>query len=116
MRKGTERLLEVSPGLAVRPPRIGLLPTLPAIQQGLGPPLAPQGMVGQALDLRGHPVTRGRLQGLDDARMQRPPPFLEETAIGHLVGEDMLEGVDEVGKELRFVQELSRLKLPEAAV
>jgi hypothetical protein len=32
-------------------------------------------MVRQAFDLLGHPIARGRLQGLDDAHMQHPPPL-----------------------------------------
>jgi len=32
-------------------------------------------MVGQALDLLDHPVPSERLQGLDNAGMQHPPPL-----------------------------------------
>ena len=110
MREGTERLLEVPHGLAVGRPRHGLLPGLPAVRQGLVPHFAPQGMVGQAFDLLGHPVPGERLQGLDDAGMQRPPPLLQEAAVGHLVGEGVLEGVLVLGKEPRLVQELGRLQ------
>ena len=53
MREGTERLLEVRDGLAVSRPCHALLPRLPAVRQGLGPHLAPQGMVRQALHLLG---------------------------------------------------------------
>ena len=93
MREGTERLLEVPHGLAVGRPRHGLLPRLPAVRQGLVPHLAPQGMMGQAFDLLGHPVPGERLQGLDDAGMQRAPPLLEQRLVGHLLGEGVLEGV-----------------------
>ena len=60
--EGTERLLEGPHGLAVGRPRHGLLPRLPAVRQGLVPHLAPQGMVGQAFDLLGHPVPGERLR------------------------------------------------------
>ena len=61
--EGAERLLEVPHGLAVGRARHGLLPRLPAVRQGLVPHLAPQGMVGQAFDLLGHPVRSERLRG-----------------------------------------------------
>ena len=116
MREGTERLLEVPHGLAVGRPRHGLLPRLPAVRQGLVPHLAPQGMVGQAFDLLGQPVAGERLEGLDDAGVQRPPPLLEQAAVGHLVGEGVLEGVLALGKEARLVEELGRLEVRQAAV
>ena len=103
MQEGTERLLEVPHGLAVGRPCQGLLPRLPAVCQGLVPHLAPQGMMGQAFDLLGHPVPGERLEGCDDAGMQHPPPLLEHTAIGDLVREGMLEGVLVVGKQARLV-------------
>ncbi len=42
--------------------------------------------MGQAFDLLGHPVSGERLQGLDDAGMERSPPLLYERFIGHLDG------------------------------
>ena len=50
-------------------------------------------MVGQAFDLLAHPVPGRAFQHLDDAGMQRPPSLLQQAAIGHLLGEGMLEGV-----------------------
>src|SRR5262245_64532020 len=50
-----------------------------------------------------------------NACMQHPPPLLEHTAIGHLVGEGVLEGVGMVRKETRFVQELGRLEVRQDA-
>ena len=116
MREGTERLLEVPHGLAVGRPRHGLLPRLPAVRQGLVPHLAPQGMVRQAFDLLGHPVPGERLQGLDNAGVQHPPPLLQQAAVGHLVGEGVLEGVLALGEEARLVEELGGLQVREAAV
>ena len=72
-------------------------------------------MVGQAFDLLG-PRSGERLEGLDDAGMQRPPPLQEETAIGHLVGEGMLEGVGRLGEQTCLVEELRRLEVGQAAV
>ena len=35
--------------------------------------------------------------------MERPPSLLEEAAVGHLVGEGVLEGVFGLGEKARFV-------------
>ncbi len=59
---------------------------------------------------------RERLEGLDDAGMQHPPPLLQQTAVGHLVGQGMLEGVDLVGEEARLIEELRRLEVRQAAM
>jgi len=72
-------------------------------------------MVGQALDLLGHPISSERLEGLDDAGMQRPPPLQQEAAVGHLVGESVLEGVLMVGKQPGFVEELAGLQMRQRA-
>jgi hypothetical protein len=110
MREGTQRLLEVSHGLAVGRPRHGLLPRLPAIRQGLVPHLAPQGMVGQAVQLLGHPLPGERFKGLDNAGMQRPPPLQQEAAVRDLMGEGVLEGVLVLGEEPCLVEELGALQ------
>jgi hypothetical protein len=55
-------------------------------------------MVRQAFDLLGHPLGRERLEGLDKARVQRPPPLQQEAAVGHLVRQGMLEGVFLLGE------------------
>ena len=73
-------------------------------------------MVGQPFDLLGHPVPSERLEGLDDAGMQRSPPLLQQAAVGHLVRQGMLEGVFQLGEEARLVQELRGLEVGEVAV
>ena len=99
MREGAERLLEELHGLAVGRLRHGLLSGLPAVRQGFVPDLTPQGMVCQALNLFGHPVSGELFQGLDDARMEHPPPLLQEATVGHLVGQGMFEGIVEPGRD-----------------
>jgi hypothetical protein len=42
------------------------------------------------------------------------PPVVKQTAVGHLVGQAVLEGVLEIGEEPRFVEELGGLKLGQA--
>jgi hypothetical protein len=71
-------------------------------------------MVGQAVDLLGQTVSGKRLEGLDDAGMQRPPPLLQETLVSHLMGERMLKGIFDLGEEARLIQELGSLQMREA--
>ena len=48
--------------------------------------------------------------------MQEAPPLLEEAAVGHLVREGVLEGIDPLGDKACLVEELGRLQVGEAAV
>jgi len=52
--------------------------------------------------------------GFDGAGVQGLPTLLDKPAIGHLVGEGVLERVLEVGEEARLVKELGGLKVSEA--
>ena len=40
----------------------------------------------------------------------------QETGVGHLVGQGVLEGVFRLGKEVRFIEELGRLEVCQAAM
>jgi hypothetical protein len=75
VREGLEGLLEGGHCLAERGAVVGLATGVLAVGDGLGPHLAPQGMVCQAFDLLGHPVRRERLKGRNQARVQPPPPL-----------------------------------------
>jgi hypothetical protein len=132
VREGLEGLLEgghrLTEGGAVVGPGAGLL----AVGDGFVPHLASQGMVCQAFDLvrglpscrkalrlrshLGHLLRRKRLKGLDDAHVQEAPPLLDEAAVGHLVREGMLEGIDSLGDKARLVEELARLQVGKVAV
>jgi hypothetical protein len=132
VRESLEGLLEggrrlVERGAVVRP-GAGLL----AVDHGLVPHLAVQGMVRQTFDLvralpsgrkalrprspLGPSRGRQRLQGLDNTRMQEAPPLLEEAAVGHLVRQGMLKGIDPLGDKACLVEELGRLQVGEAAL
>src|SRR5262245_38257978 len=116
MREGTERLLEIPPGLAVGRPCQGLLSRLSAVRQGLLPHLTPYGMVGQAFDVF-HQASRGeRFKRRDDAGMERASPLLEQTAVGHFVRQGMLEGVGMFWEETGFIQKLGGLQMREATI
>ena len=78
VREGLEGLLEGGHRLAERGAVVGPGAGLLAVGDGLVPHLAPQGMVRQAFDLLGHPLGRQRLEGLDHARVQPPPPLQQE--------------------------------------
>ena len=95
--------------------RHGFVPRLPAVGEGLVPQLALEGMVGQPFD-RLAPGGRGRaFEGLHDLRVQGPPPLVQQTAVGHLLGEGVLEGVGRLGEEVGLIEELGGLEVPQAA-
>ena len=47
--------------------------------------------------------------------MQRPPPLLEQAAVGHLVRQGVLEGVFQLGEEVGLIEELRGLEVGEVA-
>ena len=116
MREDAEGLLEVPYGLAVGRPHHSLLPSLPTVRQGLGPQLAPQGMVRQAFNLLSHAVFGERFENLHDAGMKHTPPLLEQPPIGHLMRQGVLEGVGMFREEARLVEKLGRLEVRQAVV
>ena len=73
---GQQRLVEIPHGLVVRRPRHGAFPGLSNMPEPY-PSTSPQHVVGQAFDLFGHPVTRGRLEGLDNLGVQGAAPLLQ---------------------------------------
>ena len=91
MLERAERLLEGPHRLTVGRMRHGFLSRLPAIRQGLVPHLAPQGMMGQAVDLLGHPVSGEHFHSRDDPGMEHPPPLLQQAPVGHLVRQGVLK-------------------------
>ena len=116
VREGLEGLVKVGCGLAERgaiaDPSAGLL----AVGHSLVPRLAPQGMVRQAFDLLDHPLGRERFEGLNNARVQHPPLLQQETTVGYLVRQGVLEGVFLLGEQAGLIQELCRLQMRQAAV
>ena len=78
--------------------------------KGLVPHLAAKSVVGETVDALGQPVRVDALDDAHDPRVDGAPPVLEQAAVGDLVGQRVLEGVLEVGKELGLVDELGGLK------
>ena len=107
MLEGAERLFIIPYSLAVGRPPHGFLPRLLAVRQSPLPRFAAQSVVRQAFDLLGRVVPGERLKRFDDLCMECPPPLQEETAVGHLVGQGVFEGIDPFRNEVRLVEELS---------
>jgi hypothetical protein len=85
--QGRQRLLEETDGLTVGRSRQGLGASLMEVPDRLLPELAPNGVMGQALGVLGQPVRIAAFDGADDAGVQDLAPFLEQRAVGDLMGE-----------------------------
>ena len=71
--------------------------------------------MGEPLDLLAEAIAVERLDRLDDPRVERAAPLLQQPAVGDLVGERVLEGVLEVREEPGLVEELGGLQVVEPA-
>jgi hypothetical protein len=60
-------------------------------------------VVRELFDLGGKTISPEALDGLKDAGMQHASLPLQETAIGHIMGERMLEGIGRLGIQARLV-------------
>ena len=105
-----QRLLEPGPGVRERRPRGRLASGLPEIVHRLLPQLAPEGVMGEPLDVLAEPIPVQRLDRLHDARVHGAPARLRQTAVGHLVRQRVREGIFQLGKEIGLVQKLRRLQ------
>src|SRR5262245_43640750 len=94
-----ERLLEpldrLLIGRAPGRPGAGLL----QIGNRLVPDLPMKRMVSQAVDVLRQTISTQSLYCLQYADVERPPPLVQKSHIGHLVGKRVLEGVFGVRKE-----------------
>jgi hypothetical protein len=70
----------------------------------------------QAFNVFGQPLSLDHLKRLDDPGMERTSAFLEEAAIGDLVGQGMLEGEFALGEEPRLIEKLGGLQVGKAVV
>jgi hypothetical protein len=71
------------------------------------PHFTPARVVCQSFDLVGQMGRIAALKGRQDASMERASPLLQEAAVGDLVGESMLEGIDTLGAKTRLIEKLS---------
>ena len=94
--------------------RDGLARRPDASRQPLCPtPFAMPGVMGQPFDLFEQAVGIESLDGVHDAGMEGALPFLQEAAVGHLMGERVLERVRRAREEPRLVEELGGLEVAE---
>ena len=70
--------------------------------------------MAQPLDLFSQALGVERLEGVEDLAVKRAPAVLEQAPVGHVVGQRVLEGVFEIGKEPRLVQKFCGTKLAQA--
>src|SRR5262252_5411127 len=108
-----QRLLEAAHRLPVGRARLCPDASLMEIGNSLLPCLALKRVMAQTLDLFGQALGIERLDGVDNPAVEQTPPVLEHVAVGNIMGERMLEGVLDIRKEARLVEELSRLEVGE---
>src|SRR2546426_2659592 len=107
-------LPEVRDGFAVGRALHGPRPGLIQIGNGLAWYFAPHRMMGKPLDLLAQAIRVEPFDRLHDPGMKGAATIAEEAAVRDLVGQRVLEGVLEVGKELDLVQEVCSLQQGEA--
>jgi hypothetical protein len=96
--QGGQRLLKARDRLAQRAAGLGLGGCLLEIAQRLVPHLAAERMVGQRLDVLHQAVGMERLDRLHDLGVKGASPIVQQTFVGHLVRQGVLEGVLEIGE------------------
>ena len=111
--EGGEGPLEVSDGFAVRRARGRALSGAPAEWSGFVPRLRLRCMMCEPISLLVETAGKERLDGDHDPCVQFPPALVKLALVRHLVGERVREGVLELGKESRLVEELRRLQASE---
>src|SRR5262249_12575768 len=88
--------------------------SLLAVGYGLVPYLTPECMVREAFDVLTAPLGIECFQRLHNLGMQGSTSFLEQTGVGYLLGQGMLEGVYLVREEPRLIKQLCTLEVPQA--
>src|SRR5262249_4571914 len=96
--QGVEGLIERDPSIVERRASHRLDPRLPQVVDRLIPHVASDRVMGKPLDLLAEAVMVEPLDRLDNARVERAPALLEQTAVCDLVGQRVPEGVLEVRK------------------
>src|SRR5262245_65979905 len=114
MPQGVQGLLEGRYRLAVGRTCGCLDASLPAVHHGLVPYLTSQGMLSKPFRLLGQTVGIEPFHGFNYAGVQGTPLLAQKAAVGHVMGEGMLEGVFQLRKELRLIDELRGLQTVES--
>ena len=71
--------------------------------------------MGEPLDLLAEAIAVERLDRVDDPRVKLVAAIVQESAVGDLVRERVLEGILEIRKQPGLVKELGGLQVVEAA-
>jgi hypothetical protein len=107
--KNREGLLESGYGLAECGAFKRPSACLSTVHYGFVPHFSSHSMMGEPLNLINYLLATECFKRLDYPLMQYPAPSLEQTAVGHLMGQGMLERVDAFGKEAGLVENLGGL-------
>src|SRR5215510_434053 len=105
-RESLDCLLEERHCLAVGRAGPSIPSCLPEVGHGLLPQRSPHRMVGQPLRMLAQLASVVVLHGLYEGPMQLPTPIVEKALVGDLMGEGMPEGILELWKQARLVEEL----------
>ena len=108
--KTGEGLVEVADRVAVGRSRRGPRAGPPQVVDRLVPHVALEGVVREPVDVLLQAVGVDRLHHRQDPRMEGPLA-LGQARVGHLAREGVLEGVLELGRRARLVEELGALEL-----
>src|SRR5262249_42137530 len=90
--EGDERLFKPCSGVLEGRARLRLLSSVGEIVYRLLPELAPQGMMGEPLDLLAKSISVERLDRVDDSRVKLAATLPQHAAVRDLVGECVREG------------------------
>jgi hypothetical protein len=71
-------------------------------------------MIVQPFDLFAQPVSVEGFHDVHNTSVERPSPLLSKTAVGHLIGQRMLEGVSEFGHHPCLVEQFHGLEMHQA--
>src|SRR5262245_36381731 len=110
-----ERLLQAGCRLAVVRPGKSLGPGLAQGRYRIVPDATAERVVGELFDVLGQTLVVQRRERVGDVTMKRAAALVEEAAVRHVVGQGVPEGVLDVWKELRLVEELAGLEMHEAS-
>src|SRR5207253_11442385 len=82
-------------------------PRLTEVSHSLVPDLAPEGMVGETIDVLGQAVGIQLFDRHHNPSVEGPATVLEDTRVGDLVAQGVLERIFQLGDESRLIQKFA---------
>src|SRR5215475_13693291 len=116
MAKRLERSLEGKHGVAIGGVRGRLRASLTEVDDSLIPYLAQESVVSQLLHVFHLASGIQRFDRPQDSVVKGPPPIVEQTAVGYLANQRVLECVLEIREESSLIGELAGLEPGETEV